>query len=120
MEGAFELIGREHGRVDLLVNSAGIGLISAPHETSMAEFTRLVAVDLRGCWLRCKYALPLMLRQRSGAIVNIGSVHGTAMLRVIPCTLALKRDSLALREVLPHSMEALKSEPFDRSRTCGQ
>jgi NAD(P)-dependent dehydrogenase (short-subunit alcohol dehydrogenase family) len=77
---AFERIGQNHGRVDVLVNSAGIGLIRAPHEATIAEFARLVAVDLQGAWLCCKYALPFMLKQRSGAIVNIGSVHGTATL----------------------------------------
>jgi NAD(P)-dependent dehydrogenase (short-subunit alcohol dehydrogenase family) len=77
---AFEQIGREYQQVDVLINSAGIGLIRAPHETTAQEFNRLVAVDLQGTWLTCKYAIPLMLRQGKGSIVNIGSVHGTATL----------------------------------------
>lgn len=75
---AFGRIAHDHGRVDVVVNSAGIGLIRAPHEASMDEFTRLVAVDLQGAWLCCKYAIPFMVKQKSGAIVNISSVHGIA------------------------------------------
>jgi NAD(P)-dependent dehydrogenase (short-subunit alcohol dehydrogenase family) len=75
---AFERIVQQHRQVDVLVNSAGIGLIRAPHEATLAEFTRLLGVDLQGAWLCCKAAIPFMLRQKSGAIVNIGSVHGMA------------------------------------------
>lgn len=78
VEAAFERIGQQHGHVDVLVNSAGIGLIRAPHHATLAEFNRLLAVDLQGAWLCCKAAIPFMLKQNRGAIVNIGSVHGMA------------------------------------------
>ena len=64
--------------IDVLVNSAGVGLVRAAHEATMADFSRLMGVDFQGVWLCCKYAIPQMKRQRQGVIINIGSVHGTA------------------------------------------
>jgi NAD(P)-dependent dehydrogenase (short-subunit alcohol dehydrogenase family) len=75
---AFERIGQRHGQIDVLVNSAGIGLIRAPHQATMVEFVRLFEVDFQGAWLCCRAAIPYMLERKSGAIVNIGSVHGMA------------------------------------------
>jgi NAD(P)-dependent dehydrogenase (short-subunit alcohol dehydrogenase family) len=67
------------GRLDILVNNAGItggpdaGIV---HETPVDEFDRVLAVNLRGVFLCCHAALPHMLRQGSGVIVNIASVAG--------------------------------------------
>ena len=80
VEQAFEQIVRSHGKIDILVNGAGIGLVKAAHETAMDEFARLFAVDFQGVWLCCKFAISQMRKQRKGAIVTIGSVHGTATL----------------------------------------
>ncbi len=70
-----EQVVAEHGRLDILVNSAGVGLVRKVTEASEEEFDRLASIDLRGVWLCCKYAIPHMQRQKSGAIVNIASVH---------------------------------------------
>jgi NAD(P)-dependent dehydrogenase (short-subunit alcohol dehydrogenase family) len=48
-------------RLDILVNSAGVGLIRPVAEASEEEFDRLAAIDLRGMWLCSKYAIPHML-----------------------------------------------------------
>lgn len=63
-----------HGRLDGLVNNAGIGLVKASGEVTDAEFERLLDVDLRAVFRFCRAALPALARQ-GGAIVNIGSVH---------------------------------------------
>lgn len=65
------------GRLDILVNNAGVGgtgkfLLELPVE----EWDRLLAVDLRGPFLCCRCALPHMLEQGHGKIVNISSVTG--------------------------------------------
>lgn len=62
------------GRTDILVNNAGISVGSHKlHETSLADWDRLMAVNLRGVFLGMKAFIPMMLEARSGAIVNMGS-----------------------------------------------
>jgi NAD(P)-dependent dehydrogenase (short-subunit alcohol dehydrogenase family) len=76
VKAAMEEVVHRHKRLDVLVNSAGVGLVRAIAEATEEEFDRLAAIDLRGMWLCCKYAIPQMQKQKGGAIVNIGSVHG--------------------------------------------
>jgi 3-oxoacyl-[acyl-carrier protein] reductase len=64
------------GRVDLLVNNAGIGQWASIEETSEAEWDRIQAVNLKGAFLCSKAVLPAMKRQRSGYIVNVSSLAG--------------------------------------------
>ncbi|MDW7982770.1 MAG: glucose 1-dehydrogenase, partial [Thermomicrobium sp.] len=64
------------GRLDILVNNAGIGTTRDLHETELDEWENVFAVNVRGVFLCCKYALPSMLARRSGVIINIGSVAG--------------------------------------------
>jgi NAD(P)-dependent dehydrogenase (short-subunit alcohol dehydrogenase family) len=67
----------QHGRVDALVNNAGItGSATATdvHTTPVAEFDRVMAVNVRGVFLGCHAVLPHMLDRRAGVIVNIASV----------------------------------------------
>lgn len=67
----------EFGKIDILVNNAAIGLDPLPlWEVSLDQWERLMAVNLRGIFLCCKYALPHMVSQESGKVINIGSVWG--------------------------------------------
>lgn len=62
------------GRADILVNNAGISIGSHRlHETSLADWDRLMAINLRGVFLGMKAFLPMMLEAGSGVIVNMGS-----------------------------------------------
>lgn len=65
-----------YSRIDVLVNVAGIVLVKPLEETEWGEFERLVRVNLGGTFLLCKHVLPLMKRERRGAIVNVASVSG--------------------------------------------
>jgi NAD(P)-dependent dehydrogenase (short-subunit alcohol dehydrogenase family) len=73
------MIGRtmeEFGRVDILCNNAGIGVAAVCHETSESDWDRTMAVDLKGVFLGCKYAIPHMLAQGGGVICNTSSAAG--------------------------------------------
>jgi NAD(P)-dependent dehydrogenase (short-subunit alcohol dehydrogenase family) len=62
-------------RLDILVNNAGIGLVGSIEETEQDDFQRLFRVNVEGCYLVTKAAMPLLLGC-GGSIVNIGSVAG--------------------------------------------
>jgi 3(or 17)beta-hydroxysteroid dehydrogenase len=66
---------RVHGRLDGLVNAAGIVLLASVEDTDYADWRRVLAVNLDGTFLGCKHALAL-LRREGGSIVNLSSVAG--------------------------------------------
>ncbi len=66
-----------HGRVDVLVNNAGINTYFDAAAMTEAEWDAVFAVDLKGAWLCAKHVLPGMVARRSGSIVNIASIHAT-------------------------------------------
>lgn len=74
----FDAAGNRYGRVDFLVNNAAIMLdVPVPFkpfwETSLEEWTRMMAVNVGGVFLCCKHAKPLMEPQGGGRVVNVSS-----------------------------------------------
>lgn len=65
-----------YGRLDSLVNNAAIQILARLVETTEEDWDRLHRVNLKGVFLGCKYAIPAMIRNGGGAIVNIASVLG--------------------------------------------
>ena len=64
-----------YGRVDVLYNNAGV-MPEADHsvlDTDVYTWDRVMAVNLRGVFLGCKYAIPRMLEQGAGSVINISS-----------------------------------------------
>ena len=70
-----DAIGEAPGRLDGLVNAAGIVAVGSVEDTDFATWRRVLAINLDGTFLGCKYGMRL-LRRQGGAIVNISSVSG--------------------------------------------
>jgi NAD(P)-dependent dehydrogenase (short-subunit alcohol dehydrogenase family) len=74
VSAAFDAVQARFGRLDALVNNAGIAVFKPLLETSQAEWERVMAVNLTGPFLCMKAAAPLMREHGGGAIVNIASI----------------------------------------------
>jgi NAD(P)-dependent dehydrogenase (short-subunit alcohol dehydrogenase family) len=72
---------RRFGRIDILVNCAGIGSTQTVVDTPDDVWDRVFAVNARGTFLFCKFAVPHMIDAGGGVIVNIASVAGMVGLR---------------------------------------
>jgi NAD(P)-dependent dehydrogenase (short-subunit alcohol dehydrogenase family) len=76
VRGMVETVTGELGRIDALVNNAGISTIVPAEETTLADWDRTLAVNLTGPFLTCREFGKVMLDRGSGSIVNVSSVAG--------------------------------------------
>jgi 3alpha(or 20beta)-hydroxysteroid dehydrogenase len=65
-----------HGRIDVLVNNAGVFLAAALAETSLEDFRRVIDVNTVGSFLGMRAVAPSMSERRAGSIINMSSVAG--------------------------------------------
>jgi 3(or 17)beta-hydroxysteroid dehydrogenase len=67
-------VGNLHGRLDVLVNNAGIAVVESIEQCSLESFHRQNAIMSDGVFLGCKHALPLMHESGGGSIINMSSI----------------------------------------------
>lgn len=70
---ALQKITAQYGRLDALINNAGVDVTLSIEELPITDWDRILAVNLRGPFLMSKFALPVMKEQGSGHIINIVS-----------------------------------------------
>ena len=83
-----------HGRLDVLVNTAGLSRVAPFDDQALDAFDAMVAVNQRGVFLGMRAATPLMRRSGGGSIINIAS---TAALRGVPGLLSYTGTKFAVR-----------------------
>lgn len=64
------------GKVDILFNNAGICAYGLAHELTENEWDAMIDINLKGAWMVARRIIPLMIKQRSGVIINNSSVAG--------------------------------------------
>tara|TARA_Y100001970_G_scaffold119161_1_gene147738 strand:- start:291 stop:1010 length:720 start_codon:yes stop_codon:yes gene_type:complete len=72
----YENIMSKHGKIDILINNAGMAAKAKSYEMSYDLWKKVVDVNLNGAFLCAREAMKIMVNQKSGRIINIGSISG--------------------------------------------
>ncbi len=112
------LVVREAGRIDVLINNAGFCTLGSVEDTTIAEAQAQFDVNFFGVFRTCRTVLPIMRSQKSGYIINISSLAGLVATPFQPiyCAskFAVEGMSEALRiEVAPFGIKVVLVEPGD-------
>ncbi len=73
----------EFGRVDVLVNNAGMITRNSFLETTESQFDQVIGVNLKSAYFLCHAVAPIMLNQKQGKIINISSISGLAQISTL-------------------------------------
>jgi NAD(P)-dependent dehydrogenase (short-subunit alcohol dehydrogenase family) len=98
-----EHVAREGG-LDVLVNSAGIGIAARVEDAQLKHIDRQLAINLRGLVLVTQAAIP-HLRRTKGWIVNLASIAGTQPVPILPIYAASKAAVISLTHTLNHDLD---------------
>lgn len=67
---------REFGKIDILINNAGINIRGPIEDLTLEQFQQVMATNVTGAWLCCQAVVPLMKRRNYGRIINVASALG--------------------------------------------
>lgn len=96
------------GRIDIFINNAGLQHISPLHKFDEDRWDYLISVMLTGPFLLTKYALPHMMAQKQGRIINIGSIHSLVASEYKSAYVSAEHGLLGLTKVT-----ALEAAPYN-------
>lgn len=96
VKAALQQATAEFGRIDVLVNNAGIGAVRPLHGTPLTTWERLLAVNLTGTFLPTKHVWKTMQAQGGGSIINISSLAGTRGMALLSAYSASKWGQIGL------------------------
>jgi 2-keto-3-deoxy-L-fuconate dehydrogenase len=117
----------EHGKLDVLVNNAGIGHVGTILTTESSDLERLFAINVRGMFDLTKAFMPSMIERKSAVIVNIASIGGVLAIRdrIAYCTTKFAVVGMTKCIALDHALDGIRANaicpgrvetPFVRSR----
>ncbi len=107
---AMDLLMKSHGGLDVLINNAGISPQATAEETTSEFWDEVMAINLRGSFLGCQKAIPLMRNRGGGAIVNLASINGIRGNRRLVAYAATKGAivSMTMSLALDHSEDNIR------------
>ncbi len=88
------------GKIDVLINNAGISIVNLLEDTTLEEWERLFSVNVTGTFLASKYAARHMIENHSGKIINISSIWGISGASCESCYSASKGAVIAFTKAL--------------------
>src|SRR5215204_1597808 len=102
---------RQHGRLDVLVNNAGIGHVGTIERTTASDLERLFAVNVRGMFELTKGFIPGMIESKYGVIVNMSSVGGIYGVRerIAYCTTKFAVVGFTKCLALDHALDGIRA-----------
>jgi len=106
----------EFGRIDILFNNAGICAYGLAHELTEEAWDTMIDINLKGAWLVARRVIPVMMRQRSGVIINNSSVAGLRGMNRLSHYAASKWGLTGLTrswalELAPHGVRVVSIHP---------
>ena len=110
---AVALMMEQWGRIDVLINNAGVSSIADFEDTTVEQWDRTMHVNLRSTFLTMKYCSEIMKKQRSGSIVNMSSISGITGGNTSPDYGASKAGVIALTQ-----FAAKKLGPYNIRVNC--
>jgi len=100
VEAAVAQVVQRFGRIDILVNSAGVAILAPAEELTLEGWDRTIAVNLTGAFLMSRCVGAVMLEQRHGTVINLASQAGSVALTNHAAYCASKFGLIGLTKVL--------------------